>query len=129
MDSWINEVIAKLESTTEGILQFQIGDKTLQAFISQETVNFFKNNKLMLINIGKDKFKDFLWLINQNKQEEAFKVLLKGMDADAIIARMNMNAEALKEANDRQDAFIAALKKFVIQTLTSAATKALLALI
>ena len=127
--NWVDEVVSKLDAASGGILEVKIGDETISAFISDEVVLFFKNNKTVLTNLGKDLFKSFLILISEKKQEEAFNIVLQAMDAQAIIDEMNINAHELQQANDHRDAFYAALKKWAITTLEAAATKLLIGLL
>jgi hypothetical protein len=127
--SWVDNLITKLDGATNGILTAKIGDETVEAFLGEQVIQFFKTNKRLLISLGRDAFRNFLLLINENKEEEAFNLLVEKMEADAIIARMRMNAAQLKEYNDHRDAFHAALKKFALDTLTKLAQKLLIGLL
>lgn len=127
--AWVDELIAKLDGATGGILEVKIGDQTVSAFIGEEVVNFFKSNKILLARLGKDLFKSFLLLLNEKRDEEAFNLLLSKMAADEIIARMLMNAQELAQMNDDHDKFMDALKKWAITTATAAATKLLIGLL
>lgn len=131
--SWVDVIVAKMQGATNGILQAQIGGQTVQAYLGKEAILFFTQNKILLENVGIDAFRDFLLLISQNKRDEAFQVLLQKMDADAIIARLNMDADELQHFNDDHDAFIKSLENFALQVLegaaSSAASKILLALL
>lgn len=126
---WVDELIAKLDAATGGVLKVKIGDQTLSATIEAEVVNFFKNNKILLIRLGKDLFRSFLLLLNEKRDEEAFNLLLSKMAADEIIARMLMNAAQLQQMNNDHDLFMAALKKWAISAGTAAATKILIGLL
>lgn len=127
--SWVDEIIAKLSAATDGILKIQIGDQTLEAYLGQEAIQFFKDNKAMLIRVGLDTFAQFLQLLSEKKNEQAFLVLLNKMDADDIIARMNMNADELKQRNDLHDQFIHALEIFFLHVLEGVAVKVLAAFV
>lgn len=126
---WVDTLLAKLDGATNGVLSAKIGDQTVEAFIGDQTVQFFRNNKVLLIKIGLDLFKQFLMLIHEKRDEEAFAILLQKMEADEIIAKLTADAMELQQMNDDHDAFIASLRAWAIQTLTSAATKLLLALL
>lgn len=127
--SWVDDLITKLEGATNGILTAKIGDETVEAFLGEQVIQFFKANRPLLISLGRDAFRSFLLLINENKEEEAFNLLVSKMEADSIIARMRMNAAQLKDHNDRRDAFHAALKKFALDTLTKLAQKLIIGLL
>ena len=118
---WVTALIAQLQSATNGILQAKINGQTVQAFFGKEAISFFTTNKVLLENVGLDAFKNFLLFISQNKTEEAFDILLDKMDADAIIARMNMNAAELQQYNDDYDKFVQALETFAIKVLEDTA--------
>ena len=126
---WVGPVIAKLEGSINGVLDFEIEGVKVSAVLGPPTIAFFKDNKTLLLRIGKSAFTNFLILIHQKKIEEAFDILLNQMDADNIIARMNMNALQLKQDNDDHDAFVKSLKKWAIEILTGAGTKILIGLI
>lgn len=128
-NTWVDEVVAKLDGATGGVLEVKIGDETVSAFIGAEVIDFFKSNKILLVRLGKDTFRSFLLLIHQKRDEEAFNLLLAKMEADQIIARMLMNAQQLQQVNDNNDKFVAALKKWAISALTQAATKLLIGLL
>jgi hypothetical protein len=122
---WIDEFIIKLETSINGIINVQIGGQSVVAQISPACIQFFKNNRQMLISVGREAFKNFLFLVSEKKNEEAFNVLLQGMSVDDIIARMGYNGEQLAQANKLKEDFIKSLKDFVIKSLTPIALKAL----
>lgn len=126
---WVNQLVVKLDGASGGVLEAEIGGQKVSAVLSAEVIKFFKENRLLLLSIGKDLFRAFLLLLSEKKEEQAFTLLLSKMEADAIIARMKMNASQLKKHNDDHDAFVAALKKWAIQTLTQAGTKLLVGLL
>lgn len=123
--TWVDTIIAKLSMATDGILKVQIGNETVSAYLGEATIKFFKDNKPLLIRVGLDAFAQFLQLITEKKKEEAFMVLLDKMNADDIIARLNMNADELKQHNDLHDQFIHALEQFALKVLEGAAARVL----
>lgn len=127
--TWVDSIIATLSTATNGILSVKIGDTTISAYLGQESIQFFKDNKAMLIRVGLDAFAQFLKLLSERKNEQAFMVLLNKMDADDIIARMNMNADELKQRNDLHDQFVHALEIFLLKVLEGAAVKVLTTLV
>lgn len=127
--NWVDAVIARLEATTNGIFNVQVGGQKLSVVLGTEVVQYFKDNRVLLLKVGQELFCDFLLLIHEKKNEEAFQLLLSKMDAEDLIARMNMSAAELKDYNDTRDKFMASLRKFVISTLTSLASKVLVGLI
>lgn len=126
---WVDEIVAKLEGAVGGVLEVKIGDETVVATVGDEVVKFFKENKVLLIRLGKELFRSFLLLIHEKRDEEAFQLLLSRMQADEIIARMRMNASQLGQLNDDHDKFMAALKRWAIQALTGLGTKLLIGLL
>lgn len=126
---WVDEVVAKLEGAVDGVIEVEIGGQKLSAVLGPEVVKFFRDNKVLLIRLGRQTFKDFILLISEKRDEEAFQLLLSKMEAADIIARMNMNAEALKYDNDLHDQFMAALKKFAMGVLTSLTAKIIVGLL
>lgn len=128
-NSWVDTIIAKLSMATDGILKVQIGNETLSAYLGAEAIQFFKDNKPLLIRVGLDSFAQFLQLVTEKKKEEAFMVLLSKMNADDIIATLNMNADELKQHNDLHDQFIKALEQFALKVLEGAAAKVLTTLV
>ncbi len=126
---WVDEIIAKLEGATGGVLEVKIGNETISTIVGDEFIKFFKDNKVLLIRLGKDMFRSFLLLIHEKRDEEAFQLLLSRMEADEIIARMRINASQLAQLNQDHDNFIAALKKWAIMFLTGVTTKLLIGLL
>jgi len=129
VNGWVDELIAKLDAATGGILEVKIGNETVSAFVGEEVVNFFNTNKILLIRLGKDLFRSFLLLLHEKRDEEAFNILLSKMEADQIIGRMLMNAAQLQEMNDDYDKFMAALRKWAVTFLTALMTRLLIGLL
>lgn len=127
--NWVDTVIAKLESATNGVLTVQVDGQTLQAVLGADVVAYFKTNKTLLLSLGLEMFKNFIVLVTEKKQEEAFNILVQAMDADAIIARLNMDAAQIQKYNDDLDAFKASLIKFAESTLEGLASKVLIGLL
>lgn len=127
--TWVDELVAKLDGATNGVLEVEVGGEKISAIIGTAAIQFFKDNKPLLIRLGKDLFKSFLLLLSEKKEEQAFNLILAKMDADAIIARMTMNASELHNLNNDHDQFIVALKKWALTALTQAATKILIGLL
>ena len=68
-------------------------------------------------------------LFDRGQKEAAFQALLATMDANAIIAQMNMDAATLKMDNDQRDAFQKSLLQLLINTAEGLGPKILLAAI
>ena len=126
---WVEEFLARLESATNGVLEVKIDGKKIAAKVGDDLSKFFKDNRKLLVRIGKDTFKSFLLLVYEKKNEEAFQLLLAKMSADEIILRMEQNASELKELNDRRDVFVNKLKSFATKTLLPTTVKLVLKLI
>jgi len=126
---WVDEVVAKLEGAAGGVLEVKIGDETISTVVGDAIIKFFKDNKILLIRLGKDLFRSFLLLIHEKRDEEAFQLLLSRMQADEIIARMRMNAAQLAQLNNDHDNFMIALKKWAVTFLTGLSTKLLIGLL
>lgn len=129
MSDWVEEFVTRLETAVNGVLTAKIGGVEVAAVISDDLTEFFKKNKPLLRRVGKETFRSFLLLLHEKKDEQAFNLLLAKMDAEDIILRMEMNADALKEFNDLRKEFLESLKKFAVTTLTSVLGKVLVALI
>jgi hypothetical protein len=125
---WVTELVSKIEASG-GYLEAFVDGQKLTATIGHDLLQFFKENKAILIRMGKQVFKDFLTLLSEKKEEEAFNLLVSSMSADEIIARINMNAAQLSAYNDTRDKFYAALKQFVMKTLMGAASKLIIGLL
>jgi hypothetical protein len=127
--TWVDELLSRLENAKDGILEVEVGGQKIVAEIGEDVLLFFKQNKAMLLRLGKDTFRSFLLLIHEKRDEEAFNLLLSKMNAEDIIARMEFNANQLGEYNDNRDKFIAAVKKFVVSALLPTIAKALFGLL
>jgi len=109
MATWVENVIARLESSAGGVME--------------------KENKAVLVRMGVDMFREFVMLLSEKREEEAFDLIAAQMEADDIIAKINMTADELRDHNDARDRFETALQKFAISLLTGAASKILLGLL
>lgn len=121
---WVDDVIIKLEGISDGVVSLEIGGVPITAEISEGLLKFFKENRAFLLMLGKEAFSDFLYLIHEGKEEEAFILLAQNMGPNEIIAKINGNAAELKRINDDHDKFIADLiafgKNVVLPTLAKA---------
>ena len=129
MNNWVDALIAKLEATTNGVLNVEINGEKVSVVIGLEVIQYFKENKTLLVKVGQNTFCDILKLIQEKKNEQAFMLLLAQMDAEDLIARMSLNAAELKSYNDTRDKFMASLKKFLLSTLSSLASKVIIGLL
>jgi len=127
--AWVDLFLYKLETLKNGVLEVEINGKTVAAVIADELKDFFKENKELLIRLGKEHFKAFLMYIHQKKEEEAFLVLLQSMNVEQLIATLKGETESLKQYNDDMDQFIKKLKKFATTILLPITAKVLLAAI
>jgi hypothetical protein len=125
--TWVDEFLAKLENTKNGILEVDIGGTKIAAVISDDLKDFFKENRTLLVSLGKDLFKSFLMYIYEKKEEEAFMVLLQKMSVEQMIASLKGDVESLKKYNDDMDLFVKKLKKFATSVLLPLTAKVLLA--
>lgn len=129
MPDWIDNVVARIETASNGVLEFEIDGNKISTTLGVDIVRYLKDNKPMLLRMGQTVFRNFLLLIHAKRNEDAFNLLLLHMDADDIIAKMQMNADQLNEYNTNRDNFVESLKKFALQLLTSTASKLLVGLI
>lgn len=127
--NWVDELLVKLEGNVGQVMSFQVGGQTISATIDAAALTFFKDNKPLLIRLGKDLFSSFLILLNEKKEEQAFDLLLSKMEADEIIARLRMDAAELQKMSDDHDSFMAALKTWALNTLSQALGKLLVGLL
>lgn len=114
---WVMELINKLEAAKDGKIAVEIDGQVLWAKFTPDLIKFFKDNKGMLLRVGRETFRGFLMLLHEKKNSEAFNLLLGKMSADDIIARIGQNAEALKQENDLRDDFIKSIENFLVKTL------------
>jgi len=126
---WVTQLVAKLETAKDGVLSVEIGGKPVVATFGPEVITFFKDNRVLLSRLGRETFANFLLLLNEKKEEQAFNLLLAKMEADEIIARMEMNAQVLHEYNTNKDLFVAAVKKWVVTSLCQTVLKVLIGLL
>ena len=126
---WVTQVVAKLETAKNGVLNVEVGGVPVVATFGPEVITFFKDNQVLLTRLGQETFANFLILLQAKKEEQAFNLLLAKMEADQIIARMQMNAQVLQQYQDHQDAFVAATEKWVVVSLAPALIKVLIGLL
>ena len=124
--TWVDEFLAKLENTKNGILEVQIGGTKIAAVLSDDLRIFFVENKDLLVRIGRDNFAAFLMYISQKKEEEAFMVLLQKMSVDQMIANLKGELSSLQQYNNDMDQFTKKLKQFVLSVLLPLTAKVLL---
>jgi DNA-binding FadR family transcriptional regulator len=129
MSNWVEVVIARLESSADGVIELQIGGESVVATFGPDIIRFFKENKGVLTRMGLQTFRDFVTLLSEKKEEEAFNLMAEQMEAEDIIIMINMTADELRAHNDTRDRFYDALKKFMMKLLSSAASKILLAIL
>ena len=126
---WVTQVVAKLETAKNGVLSVEVGGVPVVATFGPEVITFFKDNQVLLTRLGQETFANFLILLQAKKEEQAFNLLLAKMEADQIIARMQMNAQVLQQYQDHMDAFVAATEKWVVVSLAPALIKVLIGLL
>lgn len=129
MSDWVTQFLAKLQTATNGSISVTINGKVVAVPISQDLVQFFLQNEQILENLGLDLFRQFLDLLQQKKEQDAFDILLSAMSVDQMISRLNMDAAQLAADNQHRDNFVAGLEKFAEQELVGIAGKALIALL
>lgn len=130
MDAWVNNFLAKITASTNGILEVDLGNgQTIKAQIEDDLKQFFVSNASLLSRVGKETFKNFLFLIHQNRDEDAFMLLLAKMDADDLIAALKQEAGEMDQYNTMMEKFIDQAKQFLINASLRLASKALLALL
>ena len=128
--TWVDNIISKLSiSPTGGIVIDTSDGKTTTVTITPDVILFFINNRGLLGRLGQQTFRDFLMLVQSQKNEEAFQLLLTKMNADDIIDRLNNNADSMHQVNNDHDAFILACQNFVFNVLVPAVLKVLLGLL
>lgn len=126
--NWVDELLEVMEASVGKSLAIKVGDQTIQA-IKQDLIDFVLQYRLVLFRMGKQTFLDFLGLIQQGKNDEAFHMMLQSMNAEDIIAQMQMDTAELKEWNENREKFMDSLKQFAIYTLGPQALKLLIGLL
>jgi len=127
--TWVEEMITKMEASVNGVMQIKIGDQLVVAQVTQDAVDYFKANRILLEKVGKSVFRSFLLLINEKKQEQAFNLLLAQMDAEDIIARLNSNSASLGQSITTNEQFVHSLTNFALTKLAPALVKVLIGLL
>jgi hypothetical protein len=126
---WVSEIIVKLVAATNGVLQVEIGGVMVNAELGKGIIQFLTANKDFLLRLGQESFSDFLYLLKEKKEEEAFQFLALRMNADDIIAQIEAEAGSLAQANDDYDQFIADLIAFGKTIVVPILSKVLLGLL
>lgn len=126
---WVDGVISQLAGAVDGVLEVQINGQPIFAHIDSDMIDFFKDNKSFLIRLGKDVFRSFLVLMNEKRDEDALNLLITKMDADDLIARLEMDASALHQDNAQRDQFLSKLLAFAEKLAMAIATRAIIALL
>jgi len=127
--NWVDKLLEVMEASAGNTITVKVGGETVEAMIKQELIDFVLRYKLVLFRMGKQTFLDFLGLVNQGKNDEAFHLMLQSMTAEDIIAQMQMDTAELKRWNDAREKFMDALKQFVLYTLAPQAVKVLIGLL
>ena len=127
--SFVDEMIKKLTPSNTSVLSFTIGSCNVSSSVALSMVAWLISNRMNLELVGKEAFHSFLDLFDRGQKEAAFQALLATMDANAIIAQMNMDAATLKMDNDQRDAFQKSLLQLLINTAEGLGPKILLAAI
>ena len=126
---WVSELITRFELAKNGTIQINIDGKIINTTIASDIIEYFSTNRIILERMGIDVFKQFLQLISESKNEQAFNIILAKMSADDIIIRIQQNASSLNHETQTTEAFIESLKKFVISTLVPTLAKFLFTLL
>jgi len=127
--TWVDEMITKMELAVNGVMQIKVGDELVVAKVSQDVVDYFKANKKLLEKVGKSVFRNFLALINEKKQEQAFNLLLSHMDAEDIIARLSSNAASLGQETTTNEQFVHSITNFALTKLAPTLIKVLVGML
>lgn len=130
MDStWVEEFLVKVGASVNGVLEVDVGGQTIKAQLEDDVKTFLLGNKLLLVRLGKESFRNFLFLVHQKRDEEAFMLLLAKMDADQLISVLKQDAAELSQYNTMMENFIAKVKQLLISTSLRLASKALFAML
>ena len=92
-DSFVDSLIAKLTPSV-GASGICIGSVNVSSSIALSLAAWLISNRANLEFVGAEAFHDFLDLFDRGRKEAAFQALLGNMNANAIIAQMNMDAAA-----------------------------------
>ena len=94
--------------------------------LKEPLVIFLLGNAPLLIRLGKQEVLNFFTLLDAGKKQEAFDALSKSMNADEIIAMIQMNNDALLTYQKNKEAFIKGVKSFLLNDVAPALIKAAL---
>jgi predicted CopG family antitoxin len=126
---WVTEMVVKMAAATNGVLQVEIGGVMVNAELGKGIIQFLVTNKDFLLRIGQESFSDFLYLLKEKREEDAFLLLSSKMNADDITAQIEAEAGALTQANTDYDTFVADLKAFGNTVVLPILTKVIIGLL
>jgi len=127
--TWVEDLISRLQAAPDGKISVILNNQTIILQVTKDLILFFVANQALLARVGKEAFRDFLLLVHEKKDEEAFNLLLARMTAQDIIDRMNANAQGLSQNTDDREKFLAALEQFFLKTLAPDALKVLIGML
>ena len=100
MNDWVNDLIDKLNDSFMNKLPIKTTNSTGQVVlvaIDQAIINFIKDNRVRLLQIGLDAFKNFLQLWMERKEFEAIVLVYQKLDNTELIAKYREDTIKLAE--------------------------------
>jgi hypothetical protein len=128
MADWVDSLVTQLEANG-GKFVASIDGQTVLVTVGKPIALFCVENQVMLRKVGQATFRHMLDLMSEKKNEEAFMLLLKGMNPDDIIDHMNGNSDELAADTDQRKAFWDKLESLALTIGKSIILKAIVGLI
>jgi hypothetical protein len=99
-DTWFDDLVTRLEESLasgEKISWKGFDGDTVLIEIKNELVDLIKDNRSMLVRIGRDTFKRFLQLWSERKEFDALVVVYDKLDNTELISKYKEDSARLAE--------------------------------
>jgi hypothetical protein len=113
-DTWFDDLVTRLEESLasgEKISWKGFDGDTVLIEIKNELVDLIKDNRSMLVRIGRDTFKRFLQLWSERKEFDALVVVYDKLDNTELISKYKEDSARLAEVAAQIQAEISFGKK------------------
>lgn len=128
MADWVDNLVSQLEENG-GKFVASIDGQAVLVTVGKPIALFCVENQVMLRKVGQSTFKEMLDLMSEQKNEEAFMLLLKSMSPQDVIDHMNQNSAEQAADTDQRKAFWDKLEKLALSVGQSIILKAIVGLL
>jgi hypothetical protein len=97
MDTWVVDFINMLEQSAGKPVKIDFEGKEIVVEIGKEVVNFIRSNSDLLLNIGKDTFKEALLLMSEGNDFDATVRIYDKLDNDELLDKYKADTIQLAE--------------------------------